>query len=203
RRSGRRTGKACRCTRGRWISRGSCARPISPVPDRWATWLAERRFGGSDDARLESQALFEGFRRRVLDGARIEPGDAVLDVGCGGYDVREIWDVARKLRGCFGAETLVGWDERDLLRWIEEAGFTDVEVTVELEVKPHPMTPNRDWDTFRNFAPNPLAPTLQEAMDEALTPEEQQRFVAHFRPLVERGEGGYRMASAYVRAVKS
>jgi arsenite methyltransferase len=282
------------------------------VPDRWAAWLAERRFGGSDDARRESQAMFEGFRRRVLDGARIQEGDTVLDVGCGeglvgfgalelvgddgrvifsdisgdvlsvcreiadgdsrcefvrasadelpladasvdvvttrstliylddkartlreflrvlgpggrlsmfepingfgwpepegcfsGYDVREIWDVARKLRGCFGADTLVGWDEGDLLRWIEEAGFTDVEVTVELEVKPHPMTPNRDWDTFRNFSPNPLAPTLQEAMDEALTAGERERFVAHLRPLVERGEGSYRMASAYVRAVKS
>jgi arsenite methyltransferase len=282
------------------------------VPDRWATWLAERRFGGSDDARRESQAMFERFRRRVLEGARIAEGDTVLDVGCGegligfgalelvgdggrvlfsdisedvldvcreiaagdprcefvpgsadnlplddasvdvlttrstliyledkaetlreffrvlrpggrlsmfepinsfgsperdgvfsGYDVGAVWDVAKKLRGCYGAATLIGWDERDLLRWLEEARFIDVEITLELEVKPHPMTPNRDWDIFRNFAPNPLAPTLQEAMDEALTPDEQQRFVAHFRPLVERGEGGYRMASAYVRAVKS
>jgi arsenite methyltransferase len=282
------------------------------VPDRWATWLAERRFGGSDHARREAQAMFEGFRHRVLDGARIAEGDTVLDVGCGegligfgalelvgdggrvlfsdisedvlnvcreiaagdlrcefvpgsaddlplvdasvdvlttrstliylddkgrtlreffrmlrhggrlsmfepinsfgrpepdgvfsGYDVRAVRDLAEKMRGCFGASTLIGWDDRDLLRWIEDAGFADVEITLELEVKPHPMTPNRDWDTFRNFSPNPLAPTLQEAMDEALTREEQQRFVAHVRPLVERGEGGYRTASAYVRAVKS
>jgi arsenite methyltransferase len=282
------------------------------VTDRWATWLAERRFGSNEDARRESQRMFDEFRRRVLDGARIEEGDTVLDVGCGegligfgalelvgdggrvifsdvsedvlnvcrgiaegdrrcefvrasaddlpladaavdvvttrstviyledkprtlrevfrvlggggrlsmfepinsfswpepdgvfsGYDVRPVRDVVEKMRGCFGASALVGWDERDLLRWVEDAGFADVEITVELEVKPHPMTPNRDWDTFRNFAPNPLAPTLQEAMDEGLTAEEQQRFVAHLRPLVERWEGSYRMASAYVRAVKS
>ncbi len=93
-----------------------------------------------------------------------------------GYDVREVRDLADKMRGCFGASTLIGWDDRDLLRWIEDAGFADLEITLELEVKPHPMAKEVDWDTFRNFAPNPLAPTLQEAMDEALTAEEQERF---------------------------
>jgi ubiquinone/menaquinone biosynthesis C-methylase UbiE len=282
------------------------------VPDRWATWLAERRFGGSEEARRESQRMFDTFRRRVLEGAQIREGDTVLDVGCGegligfgalelvgetgnvifsdisddvldvcreiadgdprcafvrasaddvpldgesadvvttrstliylqdkgrtvreffrvlrhggrlsmfepinsfgwpepagvysGYDVRAVEDIAKKLRGCFGASTLVGWDERDLLSWLEAAGFTDVEITLEVEVKPRPLAETRDWDTFRNFAPNPLAPTLQEAMDELLTDAEQARFVEHFRPLVERGEGSHRTASAYVRAVKA
>jgi hypothetical protein len=40
-------------------------------------------------------------------------------------------------------------------------------------------------------------------MDARLAPEEQERFVAQLRPLVELGEGSYRMASAYVRAVKA
>jgi arsenite methyltransferase len=282
--------------------------------DRWATWLADRRFGGSEDARAESYKIFDEFRARVLDGAHIEPGDTVLDVGCGegligfgalelvgdegrvifsdisedvldvcrgiangdgrcefvpasaddlpladesvdvvttrsvviyledkapalreffrvlrsggrlsmfepinafgypepegvfaGYEVRDVWDVVEKIRGCYGdmATTLHGWDERDLLRWTEDAGFPDVELTLEIEVKPHPMMDVRDWDAFRNFAPNPLAPTLQEAMDESLRPGEQERLVSCLRPLVERGHGGYRMASAYVRAVKS
>ena len=59
------------------------------------------------------------------------------------------------------------------------------------------------WDAFLHFAPNPLAPTLQEAMDERLTLEEQKRLVAHLRPQVERGEGSCRFASAYVRARKT
>jgi arsenite methyltransferase len=282
------------------------------MPDRWAAWLAERRFGGNEDARRESQVLFDEFRRRVLDGAEIRPGDTVVDVGCGegligfgalelvgdegavvfsdvsedvldvcreiaggdprcefvcasaddlplddesadvvttrstliyldekawtlrelfrvlrtggrlsmfepvnsfgwpepegvfsGYDVSAVQDIAEKLRGCFGATTLIGWDERDLLSWVEAAGFRDVEITLEIEVKLRPMAKTRDWDVFRNFAPNPLAPTLQEAMDERLTADEQERFVVHLRPLVERGQGSYRAASAYVRAVKT
>ena len=40
-------------------------------------------------------------------------------------------------------------------------------------------------------------------MDEALTTREKARLVGHLRPLVERGDGSSRMASAYVRAVKT
>jgi arsenite methyltransferase len=119
-----------------------------------------------------------------------------------GQDVRAVWNVASKIRDCYGAATLVGWDERDLLRWVEEAGFDDVELTVELRVKPHPMM-RMSWDAFRHFAPNPLAPTLQEAMDERLTTEEQERLVAQLRPRIESGEGSSRFASAYVRARKT
>ena len=283
------------------------------MSDRWATWLAQRRFGGSEEVRVQSNKLFDEFRRRVLEGARVEPGEVVLDVGCGegligfgalelvgtegrvvfsdvsadvldvcrelaggdprcdfvvasaddlplpdesvdvvttrsvviylddkapalreffrvlrsggrlsmfepindfaypepegvfaGYDVRDVWDVVQRIRDQYddAASTLHGWDERDLLRWTEEAGFSDVELTLEIEVKPQLMMDVRDWEVFRNFAPNPLAPTLQEAMDERLTPDEQARLVGHLRPLVERGQGGYRAASAYVRAVK-
>jgi hypothetical protein len=39
-------------------------------------------------------------------------------------------------------------------------------------------------------------------MDAALTPEERERFVAHLRPLVERGRGVWRMAHAFLWARK-
>jgi hypothetical protein len=39
-------------------------------------------------------------------------------------------------------------------------------------------------------------------MDEALTPEERERFSAHLRVMVEEGKGVWRMAHAYLRAVK-
>jgi len=51
-------------------------------------------------------------------------------------------------------------------------------------------------------APNPLAPTLEEAMREALTSDEAERFTAYLRPLVERGQGTRRSAVARLWAVK-
>jgi arsenite methyltransferase len=51
--------------------------------DRWAEWLLERRHGG-DAERQRKQLEFLGKRRDiVLDRAEIQPGDTVLDVGCG------------------------------------------------------------------------------------------------------------------------
>lgn len=49
---------------------------------------------------------------------------------------------------------------------------------------------------------NPLAPTLAEAMAEALSPEESGRLTDHLRPLVEAGRGRGRRAAAYLSAVR-
>lgn len=51
--------------------------------DKWAAWLLHRRDG--DDAEQREKALEHllPIRQRVLDDARISPGDTVLDVGAG------------------------------------------------------------------------------------------------------------------------
>ncbi|HEY6711507.1 MAG TPA: hypothetical protein VNT12_00130 [Rubrobacter sp.] len=49
---------------------------------------------------------------------------------------------------------------------------------------------------------NPKIPTLEEAMNEALTPEEIEHFTTHLRPLVERNESKGMSAVAYLWAVK-
>jgi arsenite methyltransferase len=53
------------------------------MADKWANWLLERRFGGDAEERDRMVRRLAEFRERVLAGARIEPGDVVLDVGCG------------------------------------------------------------------------------------------------------------------------
>jgi len=59
------------------------------------------------------------------------------------------------------------------------------------------------WETYWRTAWSPKIPTLEEAVDQALTPEEAKKFVAHLRPLVEAKQGIDRMAYAYLWAVKS
>jgi arsenite methyltransferase len=51
--------------------------------DRWSDWLLERRFGGDTALRDRMLPTLREYRDKVIAGARIRPGDVVLDVGCG------------------------------------------------------------------------------------------------------------------------
>jgi SAM-dependent methyltransferase len=97
------------------------------------------------------------------------------------------------------SDPMIDFDERDLIRVAEEAGFFPIELELQAEIRA--MEP-RPWEAFLNQSGNPKIPTIAEAMDQALTPEERERFSAHLRTLVEEGKGVWRMAHAYLRAVK-
>lgn len=51
--------------------------------DKWATWLLQRRYGGAAGGRERLLEFLQPIRDKVLDGAGIQPGDTVLDLGCG------------------------------------------------------------------------------------------------------------------------
>jgi arsenite methyltransferase len=126
-----------------------------------------------------------------------------------GYDVRAVQDLSQKVMAVFkdsakisGENTLIDFDERDLFGWAESAGFAEVHLYYEAEVSPEASLSGITWDAFLKFSGNPLAPTVSEALDRALTREERERFCAHLRPLVERGEGSTRWATAYLAAKK-
>src|SRR5947207_4074330 len=55
----------------------------STTRDRWAEWLAERRFGGDPEIRAQALAKLAETRDRVLDRAELRAGETLLDVGCG------------------------------------------------------------------------------------------------------------------------
>lgn len=238
--------------------------------DRWAEWLAVRRFGGDPEVRRRNLADLIVIRDKVLDLAELTEGESVLDVGCGegmiafgalergagddasvdlvttrsvliyvarkreafrefarvlkpggrislfepinrfalrdadtfwGYDVSAVREEGAKLRAVFEAlqprdsDPMVDFDERDLLRLAEEAGFFPIRLLLEADIKPSEPRP---WDAFLNTSGNPNIPTMAEAMEQALTPVERDRLTAHLRPQVERGLGEWRMACAYL-----
>jgi arsenite methyltransferase len=285
--------------------------------DRWAEWLAERRFGGDSDVRADVLGRLAETRDKVLDGADLREGETLLDVGCGegliafgalersavtvifsdvstdlldfcrkaasdldmldrcrfveaaaddlgaivdaSVDVvttrsvliyvqdkaaafaefarvlrpggrislwepinrfgsQERWqesfigfpvdggleEIAGKVRAVYEAiqppdsDPMLDFDERDLLRLAEDAGFFPLELDLQAEVR-H-MLP-RGWDSFVDTAWNPNVPTLRESMEQVLTRDERDRLTAHLRPLVEQGAGVWRMALAHLRAV--
>jgi SAM-dependent methyltransferase len=53
------------------------------VTDRWAEWLRVRRTGGSAEERRATLERLASVRDRILDDAQLQPGDVLLDVGCG------------------------------------------------------------------------------------------------------------------------
>ena len=282
--------------------------------DPWAAWLLERRHGGDETRLGEMLHGVSKFRDRVVDNARIEDGDVLLDVGCGDgligfgalervgaagrvifsdisqqlldtcreiaagdprcsfllasadalplddasvdvvttrsvliylrdkrrafeeafrvlrpggrlsifepinsycfpepddrfafYDVTAVLDLATKVKAyrerVARDDTLIDFDERDLIAWAEQVGFA--EVHLELRIDLEPTAPVANWDARENSSGNPLAPTLREAMEGALAPDELERFRAHLRAEAEAGRGLERSAVAYLWARKA
>ena len=139
-------------------------------------------------------SLFEPINRYFIDVDRRYPA---------AYDVGPLEDLAERVTAVYRdispmAGPMMNFGERDLLDMAETAGFAELHVRLVVDVVP----PNpRDWESFVHSSPNPLAPTLDEAMRQALTPSEIDRYTRHFRPLVESGNGTLRRAVAYLTAV--
>jgi ubiquinone/menaquinone biosynthesis C-methylase UbiE len=51
--------------------------------DKWAIWLAERRFGNDLELQKKSYRALNLLRDKIISNASIQPGDTVLDIGTG------------------------------------------------------------------------------------------------------------------------
>jgi arsenite methyltransferase len=123
-----------------------------------------------------------------------------------GYSVVPILPLAEKIQALYSrlqpanTDPMLDFDERDLLSMAEQAGFAEVHLDYRAAINSEPH--GEDWQTFYCRAGNPLVPTLKEATEEALTPDEGAQFVAYLRPLVEQGKGTTRDAFAFLWARK-
>jgi arsenite methyltransferase len=164
----------------------------------------------SDKARA-----FEAMHRVLRPGGRIslfepinslmypEPSDRFW-----GYDVSAVGDLADKVKASYGglsepaSAAMMDFDDRDLVALAEAAGFGRIHLELHVDVEaggsPHAI----GIDALLDSAPNPLAPTARESIAAALTPDEQQRFVAGLRRAVEAGDRLRRSAVAYLVASK-
>jgi arsenite methyltransferase len=122
-----------------------------------------------------------------------------------GYDVTPIASLAEKLKAVYrriqppDTDPMTDFDERDLVLCAEKAGFTSVNVELQIEVKP---PENSDWLKFLHVPGNPKIPSIEEAMQQAFTLGETETFTSYLRPLVESKHGVHRSAVAYLWAVK-
>jgi arsenite methyltransferase len=124
-----------------------------------------------------------------------------------GYDMTPVKPLAARLEAFYesvqppGVDPMLDFDERDLVRHAERAGFADIglelRVTVKNGKRPVP------WDRALRMSANPLVPPLGEVLDRVLSPREIAEFTAHVKPLVESGTGRERQALAYLAATKN
>ena len=115
---------------------------------------------------------------------------------------RVVAEVSRAEEEKGGLDPMVDFDERDLIRLAEAAGFDDIQLDLTAEVRNAAEWRPRDWNVFLDSSPNPLAPTFREAMLAVLTPDEQERLAQVLRPQVEQGRGTTRFARAFLTARK-
>ena len=159
----------------------------------------------------DKEAAFREFARVLRPGGRIslfEPINRFAQQTGGfwaGFDLGAIPEIAEKMRALYEAiqppdtDPMTDFDERDLIRCAEAAGFHPINLVLEVEIRPsEPMA----WESFLGRAGNPRIPTIAEAMEQALTADEREQLAEVLRPLVEEGGGTWRMASAFLYATK-
>lgn len=142
-------------------------------------------------------SLFEPVNRRMTDLNR----DTFF-----GYDTTPIRDLASKVQAEFEAAApadgaMMGFDETDLFYLAENAGFTNITVSLELFAIDQPPSVGRSWPQLLATRPNPNAPTYGDAIEQALSANEASQFEGYLRPMVDHGmDGRTRMAVAYLTA---
>jgi arsenite methyltransferase len=123
-----------------------------------------------------------------------------------GYDTRPVAPIAAKVKALYesiqppDSDPMFDFDDRDLVRFAEDAGFGEVGLELQVSVKPEKPI---EWDVLMRISGNPRIPPFGEAMERALSAREAADFTDYLRPLVESGAGQQRRAGAYLTAVKS
>ena len=125
-----------------------------------------------------------------------------------GYDVSAVSQLADKVKRTYraisdpAAATMLDFDDRDLVRLAEAAGFSRIHLECHIDVEARADMGAIDIETLLDSAPNPLAPTARESIDAALSAAERDVFVAHLRRAIEAGDRLRRGAVAYLAASK-
>ena len=162
----------------------------------------------------ERERAFAEFFRVLRPGGRLslfEPLNSFAYPGpndrWGPWDVRPVQELADRVKGVYRAihdeagNTMHDFDALDFVALAERAGFGELRAEAEYTIGPpqHVLA----WETVEGGAPNPLVPSLREAADSVLSPEDSARFRTHLREEHEAGRLLERDAVLYLRARKT
>jgi ubiquinone/menaquinone biosynthesis C-methylase UbiE len=126
-----------------------------------------------------------------------------------GYDLSAVSQLTARVDevlGRFDSEAsraaMLDFDDRDLLRLAEQAGFEPVHVECHLDVGPGSLMSSVSLEALLDSAPNPNAPTIREAVEVALDAAERREFLAELGRAFAEATPVRRLAGAYLAATK-
>jgi arsenite methyltransferase len=144
---------------------------------------------------MDKRPAFAEFHRVLRPGGRLsifEPinifGNAEWRKRYWGLDVSPVEHLAAKVRANWKQpheHPLLNFDERDLLRFAEQAGFGEIRMDYRAEIKQEPHFAT-SFEMLMRFSGNPLDPTLEEELRATLNDDERAEFEAHLREELER-----------------
>jgi SAM-dependent methyltransferase len=161
--------------------------------------------------------VFREFHRVLKPEGRLSMFEPVNRVDAGapvdvfwGLDMTPVRDLADRVTAVYlalqppGSDPMLNFDERDLVDYAEGAGFSEIHLSLDIEVVPIRRDPTvtLTWDGLLRSSGYPQAPTLGEVMAQTLTADEITRFTAHLRPKVEAREGMRRSSAAFLWATR-
>jgi arsenite methyltransferase len=163
----------------------------------------------------KSQAFSE-MHRVLRPGGRIslfEPINRLMfpepDERFFGYDISGAEELAAKVKRAFAeleddslATTMMGFDDRDLVVLAEEAGFQRIHLECHIDREPGSTMQSVSLQALLDSAPNPLAPTVREAIESSLSEAEQRHFLRELKQSVIERNCIRRSAVAYLAAGK-
>jgi arsenite methyltransferase len=159
----------------------------------------------------DKEAAFEALHRALRPGGRLsifepinsfswpEPTDRMWGFDITGHEqagakVKQRIDDIRS-----APESMVGFDERDLLGYAERAGFTDLHLDYHAGIESGEPD---DWDTLLSRVPSPLSPPLGEILASALNSDEYTAVADHIQAQITAGQRQERNATAYLWATR-
>ena len=182
------------------------AEDLGAVPDASADVVTTRSVLIYVDDKARA---FAEFHRVLRPGGRVslfEPINALMRDPPGrlfGYAVDAALSARVHAAVDEGTEAMMGFDDRDLARLAETAGFARVHAECHIDLGPQTGHEPVSLEAFLDGAPNPNARTIREAAEVALTPAERDRFLAELAESFAAGRRMHRHAVAYVTAHKA
>jgi SAM-dependent methyltransferase len=194
--------------RGEFVE--ATADDLAPIPDASVDVVTTRSVLIYVD---DKAASFREFHRVLRPGGRVSIFEPINNyfpwdsTDFWGHDATRVRDLVEKIWAFEGwgeendtSDPMMNFDESDLVRHADDAGFAEVHAELVVDVEPSSWF--GDWGSMLDVAPNPNARTMRESIDGALTPDERARFEAHLRPLADAGRARNRSAFAYLWARK-